>query len=160
MRIYYGEYLNTSMKMRWWIYLVHLMWATTWCQRYVNDEYQTLYLLIVFGIYVWWICCQDASFVPNGSTNAPMAEGLNGAEVAQRLNQAVCFTCTFLLGSRYFALFSQSLPILQKRKCYTGNIIFLLFIVCVLSNVLEGEGVSLGVCLSKGEVLTFGAKHF
>ncbi|KAL6998413.1 protein-serine,threonine phosphatase [Sarracenia purpurea var. burkii] len=30
---------------------------------------------------------EDASFVPNGNTNAPIAEGMNGPEVAQRMNQ-------------------------------------------------------------------------
>ncbi|KAL8224690.1 hypothetical protein R6Q57_017247 [Mikania cordata] len=30
---------------------------------------------------------EDASFVPNGTTNVPMAEGMNASEVAHRLNQ-------------------------------------------------------------------------
>lgn len=37
---------------------------------------------------------QDASFVPNGNANAPMAEGINGPEVAPRLNQQVDFPNT------------------------------------------------------------------
>lgn len=35
--------------------------------------------------------CQDAGFVPNGNTNATISEGMNGAEVEQRLNQSVSF---------------------------------------------------------------------
>lgn len=34
---------------------------------------------------------QEASSVPNGNTNVPMAEGNNGPEVADRLNQQVGF---------------------------------------------------------------------
>lgn len=34
-----------------------------------------------------YLMSEDASFVPNGNTNSPMAEGMNGPEVAQRLNQ-------------------------------------------------------------------------
>lgn len=34
---------------------------------------------------------QDAGFVPNGNTNAPISEGMNGVEVERRLNQSVSF---------------------------------------------------------------------
>ncbi|XP_076914038.1 RNA polymerase II C-terminal domain phosphatase-like 2 [Bidens hawaiensis] len=34
-----------------------------------------------------YLMSEDASFVPNGNSNAPMAEGINGPEVAPRLNQ-------------------------------------------------------------------------
>lgn len=34
-----------------------------------------------------YLMSEDASFVPNGNINAPMAEGMNGPEVAQKLNQ-------------------------------------------------------------------------
>ncbi|GJX38965.1 RNA polymerase II C-terminal domain phosphatase-like protein 2 isoform X2 [Tanacetum coccineum] len=34
-----------------------------------------------------FLMSEDASFVPNGNTNAPVTEGMNGPEVAQRLNQ-------------------------------------------------------------------------
>ncbi|XP_059667967.1 RNA polymerase II C-terminal domain phosphatase-like 2 isoform X2 [Cornus florida] len=34
-----------------------------------------------------YLMSEDASFVPNGNTNAPIAEGMNGPEVAQRLHQ-------------------------------------------------------------------------
>uniref|UniRef100_A0A5B7B4W3 protein-serine/threonine phosphatase n=1 Tax=Davidia involucrata TaxID=16924 RepID=A0A5B7B4W3_DAVIN len=33
-----------------------------------------------------YLMSEDASFVPNGNANAPIAEGMNGPEVAQRLN--------------------------------------------------------------------------
>ncbi|KAL7095384.1 hypothetical protein ACP275_10G020500 [Erythranthe tilingii] len=32
-----------------------------------------------------YLISEDASFIPNGNTNAPIAEGMNGTEVAQRL---------------------------------------------------------------------------
>ncbi|XAR50850.1 Phosphoprotein phosphatase [Bertholletia excelsa] len=35
-----------------------------------------------------YLMSEDASFVPNGNGNAPIAEGINGPEVAQRLNQS------------------------------------------------------------------------
>ncbi|KAM0053799.1 putative protein-serine/threonine phosphatase [Helianthus debilis subsp. tardiflorus] len=34
-----------------------------------------------------YLMSEDASFVPNGNTSAPMADGMNGPEVTQRLNQ-------------------------------------------------------------------------
>ncbi|KAJ9545209.1 hypothetical protein OSB04_024916 [Centaurea solstitialis] len=34
-----------------------------------------------------YLMSEDASFVPNGNINGPMAEGINGPEVAQKLNQ-------------------------------------------------------------------------
>ncbi|CAK9165577.1 unnamed protein product [Ilex paraguariensis] len=34
-----------------------------------------------------YLMSEDASFVPNGNPNTPFAEGMNGPEVAQRLNQ-------------------------------------------------------------------------
>ncbi|XP_057498908.1 RNA polymerase II C-terminal domain phosphatase-like 2 [Actinidia eriantha] len=34
-----------------------------------------------------YLMSEDASFVPNGNTYAPIAEGMNGPEVTQRLNQ-------------------------------------------------------------------------
>ncbi|KAA8517393.1 hypothetical protein F0562_017686 [Nyssa sinensis] len=34
-----------------------------------------------------YLMSEDASFVPNGNTNASISEGMNGPEVAQRLNQ-------------------------------------------------------------------------
>lgn len=34
-----------------------------------------------------YLMSEDASFVPNGNMNAPMAEGMNGPEVAHKLNQ-------------------------------------------------------------------------
>ncbi|XP_006481010.1 RNA polymerase II C-terminal domain phosphatase-like 2 isoform X3 [Citrus sinensis] len=35
-----------------------------------------------------YLMSEDANFAPNGSTNAPMSEGLNGLEVERRLNQS------------------------------------------------------------------------
>ncbi|KAK9289962.1 hypothetical protein L1049_008124 [Liquidambar formosana] len=35
-----------------------------------------------------YLMSEDAGFVPNGNTNAPIMEGMNGAEVEQRLNQS------------------------------------------------------------------------
>lgn len=34
---------------------------------------------------------QDASFIPNGNPNGPVAEGMNGPEVAQRLHSLVLY---------------------------------------------------------------------
>ncbi|MFS8013916.1 putative protein-serine/threonine phosphatase [Helianthus anomalus] len=34
-----------------------------------------------------YLMSEDASFLPNGNTSAPMADGMNGPEVTQRLNQ-------------------------------------------------------------------------
>ncbi|XP_015897198.2 RNA polymerase II C-terminal domain phosphatase-like 2 isoform X1 [Ziziphus jujuba] len=34
-----------------------------------------------------YLMSEDAGFVPNGNTNAPISEGINGVEVEQRLNQ-------------------------------------------------------------------------
>ncbi|KAJ0028535.1 hypothetical protein Pint_35192 [Pistacia integerrima] len=34
-----------------------------------------------------YLISEDASFVPNGSSNAPISEGMNGVEVERRLNQ-------------------------------------------------------------------------
>ncbi|KAK9193500.1 hypothetical protein WN944_004197 [Citrus x changshan-huyou] len=35
-----------------------------------------------------YLMSEDANFAPNGSTNAPMSEGMNGLEVERRLNQS------------------------------------------------------------------------
>lgn len=35
--------------------------------------------------------CQDAGFVPNGNSNAPISEGMNSVEVERRLNLTVGF---------------------------------------------------------------------
>jgi len=95
MRVYYKELLKSSLKMILDLYLILQMWATTWCRRYYTGRY-------VFSSLYWcwrglFICCSNITMftgwqdVPNGNTNAPLSEGINGAEVERRLSQPVSF---------------------------------------------------------------------
>lgn len=40
---------------------------------------------------------QDAGLATNGNVNAPVSEGMNGGEVARRINQSVSFSSVWLL---------------------------------------------------------------
>lgn len=74
------------------------------------------------SLSIWFILlCQDASFIPNGIANAPIAEGLHGPEVAQRLHSLVlsCFSLLFPIHVRcsFFLLW-----LLEKYFCLCWNL--------------------------------------